>query len=57
MVLLTQVSTLRIEGDDDDNEEPVEADADAGFNLQSVEDVFAGRRWDGVRKEWVVEDS
>ena len=45
------------EGDDDDNEEPVEADADAGFNLQSVEDVFAGRRWDGVRKEWVVEDS
>jgi len=42
---------------DEDNDEPVEADADAGFNLQSVDDVFAGRRWDGVRKEWVVDES
>jgi hypothetical protein len=43
--------------DDEDNDEPVEADADAGFNLQSVDEVFAGRRWDGVRKEWVVDES
>lgn len=43
--------------DDEDNDEPVEADADAGFNLQTVDEVFAGRRWDGVRKEWVVDES
>jgi hypothetical protein len=43
--------------DDEDDGEPVVADADAGFKLQSVDDVFAGRRYDGVRKEWVIDDS
>ncbi len=42
--------------DDEDDGEPVVADADAGFKLQSVDDVFAGRRYDGVRKEWVIDD-